>query len=65
MLGIAEVLESIQNSDVFFHFEEDHIDWTDNTPVSLVIHCNGRKSIITLDNPKEIEKLGGKFIFLY
>lgn len=63
MLGIAEVLESIQNSDVFFHFEEDHIDWTDNTPVSLVIHCNGRKSIITLDNPKEIESLAASLYF--
>lgn len=63
MQEVASVLDSIQNSKVFFHFESDHIDWTENNPVDLNIQLNGNKFILSLQNEKDIESLAASFYF--
>lgn len=63
MLEIADVLESVQNTDVFIHFENEYPDWTENKPVNLIIQINGRKSVIILDDLNQIEKLAASLYF--
>lgn len=64
MQEIAEILEFIQNSDLFFHFETDSVDWTDNgRAVDLVLQSKGKKSVISLSDPKEIESLAASLYF--
>lgn len=63
MAQIADVLESIQNSDVFFHLESDFVDWTRDEPVNLIIQANNKKSIIEFNNAKEIESFAASFGF--
>lgn len=62
-MQIAGVLESIQNTDVFFHLEPEHIDWTDKVPVDFNIQSNGNKFSINLLEEKEIESLAASFYF--
>jgi hypothetical protein len=63
MSEIAEILDSIQNSDVFFHFESDFVDWTDDSSVDFAIQSKGQKSIISLCEPKHIESLAASLYF--
>lgn len=63
MSDVANILESIKESDVFFHFESDSIDWTNNTPVNLIIQANSQKYTIEFSDDKEIEKFAASFGF--
>lgn len=63
MSQIAYVLESIQDSDVFFHFESDFVDWTSKEPARLIIQSNNKKSIIEFSDLKEIESFAASFGF--
>jgi uncharacterized protein YlxP (DUF503 family) len=64
MSEIAEVLESIKYKEVFFHFEEDIVDWTDDDkPVNLVMKFDGKKTTISLCNLYDIENLAASFYY--
>jgi hypothetical protein len=63
MQEVASVLESIQDSKVFFHFEQDHVDWTDDSLIDLSIQTNGNKFTIGLQNEKDIENIAASFYF--
>jgi hypothetical protein len=63
MVEIADVLESLRDKEVFFHFDSDFIDWTRNDPAKLVIYSNKQKSIIELNNGKDIESIAASFYF--
>lgn len=63
MQNIAQILEKIKNLDVFFYFEQDYVDWTDNKPVNLIIQTYNKKYNIELFDNKEIEKLAASFSF--
>lgn len=63
MPALAEILESLKNNDVFFHFKDDQVDWTEESSVNLLIQCNGQKYEIELSNSKEIENLASSLYF--
>lgn len=63
MSDIAQVLEFIQNSDVFFHFESDNVDWTSEYPAKFIIQSKGQKFEIDLFDLKEIERLAASLSF--
>jgi hypothetical protein len=63
MPDIAEVLELISNKEIFFHFNSDYVDWTDNVPVDLIIQSENKKFTIPLFDPADIEKLAASFYF--
>lgn len=63
MSDIAEVLELIHNKEIFFHLEADHVDWTDNVPVNLIIKSENKKFTISLFDSNDIEKLAASFYF--
>ena len=63
MVEIADVLESLRDKEVFFHFDSDFVDWTRNDPAKLVIYSNKQKSIIELNNGKDIESIAASFYF--
>ena len=64
MLEIAEILDSV-GSDVFFHFDEGHVDWTSDKKASLIIQSNGKKSCIELTDSKTIEEIGASISYYF
>jgi len=64
MLNIAEILDSV-GPDVFFHFDEAHIDWTSEKKASLIIQSNGKKSCIELVDPKVIEEMAASIPYYF
>lgn len=63
MLDVADILGSLKNTNVFFHFENDIIDWTQDIPVNLIIQANNTKSVIELKDSKEIEKIAASLYY--
>jgi len=63
MPEIADILESLRDKEVFFHFDSDFVDWTKSDPVKLLIYSNGQKSTIELYNSKDIEDIAASFYF--
>lgn len=63
MAEIAEILESLSNTDVFIHFDLDYVDWTKDTSVNLIFQANGQKYTVCLENTREIEKIAASLYF--
>jgi hypothetical protein len=62
-MHVSSILEEIKDLDLFFHFEQQHVDWTDNQKVNLIIHSPYKKYNIELLDEKSIEKFAASFCF--
>lgn len=64
MSNVAEILDSVK-SDVFFHFEEPHVDWTIDKKTNLIIQSDGKKSCIELIDSKTIEEIAASISYYF
>lgn len=63
MVDIPSILDSIQESNVYFYLQSDPVDWTINSGIVFVIHSNNKIYNIELSDLKDIEIFAASFGF--